>query len=93
MRQRTDHRRDNQISSLICTSLAEITTKAKVDYEAIVRKTCREIGFISDEVGLDCDKCKVRAPLGARNTSCSPQPTNQPINQLSTLTHAGAGPH
>jgi S-adenosylmethionine synthetase len=37
----------------------EITTKAKVDYEAIVRQTCREIGFISEAVGLDCDKCKV----------------------------------
>ncbi|GAX73601.1 hypothetical protein CEUSTIGMA_g1052.t1 [Chlamydomonas eustigma] len=37
----------------------EITTKAKVDYEAIVRQTCREVGFISDDVGLDCDKCKV----------------------------------
>jgi hypothetical protein len=28
----------------------EITTKAKVDYEAIVRKTCEEIGFTSEEV-------------------------------------------
>jgi len=37
----------------------EITTKAKVDYEAIVRKTCRDIGFISEDVGLDADKCKV----------------------------------
>lgn len=36
----------------------EITTTAKVDYEAIVRKTCKEIGFISDDVGLDGDKCK-----------------------------------
>lgn len=41
----------------------EITTKAKVDYEAIVRKTCREIGFISADVGLDCDKCKVLVHL------------------------------
>lgn len=40
----------------------EITTKAKVDYEAIVRKTCREIGFISADVGLDADTCKVRFP-------------------------------
>jgi S-adenosylmethionine synthetase len=39
--------------------LGEITTKAKVDYEAIVRKTVREIGFTSDDVGLDADKCKV----------------------------------
>ena len=28
----------------------EITTKAKVDYEAIVRKTCEEIGFTSEAV-------------------------------------------
>ena len=38
----------------------EITTKAKVDYEAVVRRTCREVGFISEDVGLDCDKCKVK---------------------------------
>ena len=37
----------------------EITTSAKVDYEAIVRKTCRDIGFTSAEVGLDADTCKV----------------------------------
>jgi len=37
----------------------EITTNAKVDYEKIVRDTCREVGFISDDVGLDCDNCKV----------------------------------
>lgn len=37
----------------------EITTKAKVDYEAIVRNTCREIGFTSNDVGLDADQCKV----------------------------------
>ena len=40
----------------------EITTKAKVDYEAIVRQTCKEVGFTSDDVGLDGDKCKVRLP-------------------------------
>jgi len=37
----------------------EITTKAKVDYEAIVRRTCEEIGFTSEEVGLDAKTCKV----------------------------------
>ena len=37
----------------------EITTKAIVDYEKIVRDTCREIGFVSDDVGLDADNCKV----------------------------------
>jgi len=37
----------------------EITTAAKVDYEAVVRKTCRDIGFTSEDVGLDADTCKV----------------------------------
>ncbi|CAJ2661733.1 S-adenosylmethionine synthase-like protein [Trifolium pratense] len=37
----------------------EITTKANVDYEKIVRNTCRNIGFVSDDVGLDADNCKV----------------------------------
>ncbi|RID80331.1 hypothetical protein BRARA_A03002 [Brassica rapa] len=39
----------------------EITTKANVDYEKIVRKTCREIGFVSADVGLDADNCKTAA--------------------------------
>lgn len=37
----------------------EITTKANVDYEKIVRDTCRAIGFVSDDVGLDAENCKV----------------------------------
>jgi hypothetical protein len=37
----------------------EITTKAKVDYEAVVRKTARDIGFTSNDVGLCADTCKV----------------------------------
>ena len=37
----------------------EITTSAKVDYEKIVRKTCKDIGFTSEDVGLDADTCKV----------------------------------
>lgn len=51
----------------------EITTRAKVDYEAVVRKTCKEIGFISDDVGLDADKCKVRAGA-AYLPACLPAP-------------------
>ena len=31
----------------------EITTKAKVDYEAIVRDTCKNIGYDDAEKGLD----------------------------------------
>jgi S-adenosylmethionine synthetase len=35
------------------------TRHRQVDYEKVVRETCREIGFVSEEVGLNCDTCKV----------------------------------
>ena len=62
----------------------EITTSAKVDYEKVVRDTCREIGFISDDVGLDADKCKVSRLLfmiSADVTQCnlSPYPPLRPL--------------
>uniref|UniRef100_M4F5F5 methionine adenosyltransferase n=1 Tax=Brassica campestris TaxID=3711 RepID=M4F5F5_BRACM len=56
---------DSKVACETCTKtnmvmvFGEITTKATVDYEKIVRDTCRSIGFISDDVGLDADKCKV----------------------------------
>jgi len=37
----------------------EITTNVNVDYEKIVRKTLREIGYTSPEVGIGADTCKV----------------------------------
>jgi S-adenosylmethionine synthetase len=37
----------------------EITTKAKVDYEAVVRKAAEQIGFTHEDVGLNCHTCKV----------------------------------
>lgn len=33
--------------------------REQIDFEGIVRKTLREIGFISEEVGIDCDNCKI----------------------------------
>jgi len=41
----------------------EITTTAKVDYEAVVRQVCRDVGFISEDVGLDGNKCRVLCEL------------------------------
>lgn len=43
--------------------MGEITTKAEVDYEKIVRETIREIGYDSDDKGFNCDTCKVNILL------------------------------
>ena len=37
----------------------EITTSANIDYETIARRTIRDIGYTSDAVGFDSDKCEV----------------------------------
>ena len=37
----------------------EITTSANIDYETIARRTIRDIGYTSDVVGFDSDKCEV----------------------------------
>ena len=39
--------------------MGEITTKAVVDYQKIVRETVREIGYDRAKYGFDCDSCAV----------------------------------
>lgn len=43
--------------------MGEITTKANVDYEKIVRDTIRDIGYDDDAKGFNCDACKVNILL------------------------------
>lgn len=69
----------------------EITTKAKVNYEEIVRKTCKEIGFTSEDVGLDADNCKVGLAvlstprLECTATSCNSNSSHKRYPCLSTF--------
>ena len=43
--------------------MGEITTKAVVDYEKIIRDTIREIGYDDDSKGFNCDTCEVKILL------------------------------
>jgi S-adenosylmethionine synthetase len=43
--------------------MGEITTKAVVDYEKIVRETIRDIGYDDDAKGFNCDTCEVKILL------------------------------
>ncbi len=45
----------------------EITTKANVDYEKIVRDVIREVGYVSADTGICCDSCDVSVWLDAQS--------------------------
>ena len=46
-----------------CMVMGEITTKAQIDAEAIIRDTIREIGYDKPEVGFDANTCEVKVLL------------------------------
>ena len=43
--------------------MGEITSKADVDFEKIVRDTIKEIGYVSDDYGFNADTCEVQIRL------------------------------
>ena len=45
------------------TVMGEITTNAKVDVEAVVRNTVREIGYTDTTIGFDADGCDIRVAI------------------------------
>jgi S-adenosylmethionine synthetase len=53
-------------TGLVCLA-GEITTKALVDYPAVVRQIVREIGYTSSAMGFDASTCAVMVALGKQS--------------------------
>ncbi|MBF0220221.1 MAG: methionine adenosyltransferase [Gammaproteobacteria bacterium] len=45
----------------------EITTTAHIEYEAVIRRTIREIGYNSSQMGFDWESCAVLNALGKQS--------------------------
>ena len=53
-------------TGLVCV-MGEITTRAQVDFQKIVRETVREIGYDRAKYGFDCDSCAVITSVHAQS--------------------------
>merc|ERR1712147_30663 len=50
--------------------LGEVSVdKTKVDFEQVARKVCKEVGFTSEDVGLDADNCQVIVNVHAQDAN------------------------
>ena len=50
--------------------LGEVSVdKTKVNFEQVARKVCKEVGFTSEDIGLDCDNCQVIVNVHAQDAN------------------------
>lgn len=47
--------------------MGEVSTRAEVDYEAIIRNVIREIGYTDASIGFDADTCQILIKLNAQS--------------------------
>lgn len=69
--------RQDKYSRVACECLAttnllviggEITTNAKVDYEAVARDVMRRIGYTAEDLGIDADTCEIKVVMDTQSS-------------------------
>ena len=59
---------ETAVTTGIVMVMGEITTKAYVDMQKVVRETIREIGYDRAKYGFDCDTCGVITAIDEQST-------------------------
>jgi S-adenosylmethionine synthetase len=59
------------VTTDFCCVAGEITTRSKVDFEAVARKTIRRIGYTNAEWGMDGATCKVDVRIHSQSPDIS----------------------
>ena len=54
---------ETMVTTGVAVVAGEITTKARVDYQDIIRNVIRDIGYTSDDMGFNADTCAVMVTL------------------------------
>lgn len=72
--------RQDQFSRVACETLVkndtvvlagEVTTRAQVDFERMVRRAVKEIGYTDPALGFDCDSCKIISLMSEQSADIS----------------------
>ncbi len=59
------------VTTNLCVVAGEITTKSKVDYEAVARKAIRRIGYVNADWGMDGGTCEVQVRIHSQSPDIS----------------------
>src|SRR5678809_1184258 len=59
------------VTTGLCVVAGESTTRAKVDFEAVARKTIRRIGYTDAEWGMDAAKATVQVVIHEQSPDIS----------------------
>ena len=77
------------LSKNLVVVAGEITTKAKLDYQSIIRKTLKEIGYHEAADGIDPDNCNIMISISEQSPDISQGVTHAENKKNSTEEGAG----
>ena len=81
---------ETAITTGLVLVMGEITTKANVDFQRIVRDTINEIGYNNSDYGFDCNTCGVMIALDKQSADIAMGVDNSLESKANTEEYIGA---